>query len=81
MKKSKLLTLMLATGLIFSACSVNTDEERRVLDKEGNPISGLYAAGEVTGGIHGGNRLGGNAITEIVDSGRTAAKTVSKDNK
>ena len=38
------------------------------------------AAGEVTGGIHGGNRLGGNAITEIFVSGRTAAKAVTADN-
>ena len=44
-------------------------------------IAGLYAAGEVTGGIHGGNRLGGNAIVEIFVSGRTAAKAVTADNK
>ena len=37
--------------------------------------------GEVTGGIHGGNRLGGNAIVEIFVSGRTAAKAVTADNK
>ena len=35
------------------------DIDRRVLDKKGTVIPGLYAAGEVTGGIHGGNRLGG----------------------
>ena len=57
------------------------DVDRHVLDKEGNPIEGLYAAGEVTGGIHGGNRLGGNAIVEIFVSGRTAANAIDKDNQ
>lgn len=57
------------------------DVDRHVLDEDGNIIEGLYAAGEVTGGIHGGNRLGGNAITEIIVSGRTAAKAVTADNQ
>ncbi len=57
------------------------DTERHVLDESGNAIPGLYAAGEVTGGIHGGNRLGGNAITEIIVSGRTAAKAITADNQ
>ena len=51
-----------------------------MLDADGKAIDGLYAAGEVTGGIHGGNRLGGNAITEIFVSGRTAANAISEDN-
>lgn len=57
------------------------DTERHVLDENGQAIAGLYAAGEVTGGIHGGNRLGGNAITEIIVSGRTAAKAITADNQ
>ena len=56
------------------------DVDRHVLDTEGNIIPGLYAAGEVTGGIHGGNRLGGNAIVEIFVSGRTAAQAIEADN-
>ncbi|MBP7278484.1 MAG: FAD-binding protein, partial [Sedimentibacter sp.] len=39
------------------------------------PIPGLYAGGEVTGGIHGGNRLGGNAVTDTVVFGRLAAQS------
>nr|MCR5565849.1 FAD-binding protein [Clostridiales bacterium] len=58
---------------------LKVDTKRHVLDKEGNIIPGLYAAGEVTGGIHGGNRLGGNAIVEIFVSGRTAANTIAKE--
>mgnify|MGYP002411793766 CR=1 FL=1 len=39
---------------------------------DGEIIPGLYAAGEVTGGIHGTNRLGGNAIADIIVFGRIA---------
>ena len=49
---------------------INTKAE--VLDKNGNPIPGLFAAGEVTGGIHGGNRLGGNAVADIEIFGKIA---------
>ncbi|MDL2217801.1 flavocytochrome c [Christensenellaceae bacterium OttesenSCG-928-M15] len=49
-----------------------------VLDTNGNVIPGLYAAGEVTGGIHGGNRLGGNAIVDFVVFGRIAGDNASK---
>lgn len=49
---------------------INTRTE--VLDQDGNAIPGLYAAGEVTGGIHGSNRLGGNALTDILVFGRIA---------
>lgn len=47
----------------------------QVLDKNGKPIPGLYAAGEVTGGIHGSNRLGGNATADVLTFGRIAAKS------
>ncbi len=60
---------------------LKVDTKRHVLNTEGSIIPGLYAAGEVTGGIHGGNRLGGNAIVEIFVSGRTAANAIAEDNK
>lgn len=47
----------------------------QVLDKNGKPIPGLYAAGEVTGGIHGSNRLGSNATADVLTFGRIAAKS------
>lgn len=44
----------------------------QAVDADGNPVAGLYAAGEVTGGTHGENRLGGNAIADCVTFGRNA---------
>ncbi len=55
---------------------INTNAE--VLDTEGNVISGLWAAGEVTGGIHAGNRLGGNAVADIFTFGHIAGASASK---
>ncbi len=57
---------------------VEINTSTQVLDKNGNVIPGLYAAGEVTGGIHGGNRLGGNAIADITVFGRIAGQNASK---
>lgn len=51
---------------------VEINENTEVLDTNGNVIPGLFAAGEVTGGIHGTNRLGGNALTDTVVFGRIA---------
>ena len=48
------------------------NERAQVLNNKGEVIPGLYAAGEVTGGIHGSNRLGGNAIADVMVFGRTA---------
>ena len=56
--------------------SVNT--ETQVLRADGTPIPGLYAAGEVTGGLHGANRLGGNGVADIVVNGRLAGLAASK---
>ena len=44
-----------------------------VTDTEGNTIPGLFAAGEVVGGLHGGNRIGGNAVADIVVFGKIAS--------
>ena len=51
---------------------INTNTE--VLDASGNVIPGLYAAGEVTGGVHGANRLGGNAVADIIVFGQIAGQ-------
>ena len=51
------------------------DRYTRVIDVNGNIIPGFYAAGEVTGGIHGNNRLGANALTDILVFGRIAGES------
>jgi len=52
---------------------INTKAE--VINNQNKVIEGLFAAGEVTGGIHGGNRIGGNAVADIVIYGRIAGKS------
>ena len=59
--------------------SVNT--ETQVLKTDGTPIPGLYAAGEVTGGLHGANRLGGNGVADIVVNGRLAGLAAARQCK
>ncbi|MBA9084956.1 urocanate reductase [Fontibacillus solani] len=56
------------------------DEKTRVINEKGEIIPGLYAAGEVTGVIHGSNRLGGNAIADIFTFGRIAGQQVVSEN-
>lgn len=51
---------------------VRIDENAHALREDGSVIEGLYCAGEITGGIHGGNRLGGNAIVDFTVFGRIA---------
>ena len=57
---------------------VKIDTECRVLDTNGDVIPGLVAAGEVTGGIHGANRLGGTAVVDTVVFGKLAGETIVK---
>jgi len=52
-----------------------------VINKDGVPIQGFYAAGEVTGGVHGANRLGGNSISETITFGRIAGENAAKSAK
>lgn len=60
---------------------VRVDVDTHMLREDGSWIAGLYAAGEVTGGFHGTNRLGGNAIADCLPNGRIAGLTVVEDNK
>ena len=55
--------------------TINTNTE--VLKEDGSVIPGLFAAGEVTGGVHGANRLGGNAVADFTVFGRIAGKAAS----
>lgn len=60
---------------------VKIDENARVINTKGEIIKGLYGAGEVTGDIHGTNRLGSDAIADITVFGRIAGQNVVKNNK
>lgn len=60
---------------------VTIDTETRVLNENGEAIKGLYAAGEITGGLHGANRLGGNAVVDTVVFGKLAGETAVADAK
>jgi flavocytochrome c len=84
----RLLTIKLETGpwyVIPRAPSVHhtmgglvINESCQVLDTRGPVIPGLFAAGEIVGGVHGANRLGGNAVAETVVFGRLAGNSASK---
>ena len=54
---------------------INTNAE--VLTADGKVIPGLFAAGEITGGVHGANRIGGNAVTDITVYGETAGENAA----
>jgi flavocytochrome c len=60
---------------------IEINEHAEVIDLEGNVIPGLHAAGEVTGGVHGGCRLGGSSIIDCLVFGRIAGKAVSSQAK
>lgn len=77
-EKGPFYILKAAPAVHHTMGGVKIDTDSRVLDKDGNPIEGLYAAGEVTGGIHGKNRLGSNAIADIIVFGRIAGTNASK---
>lgn len=77
-EKGPFYILKAAPAVHHTMGGVKIDTDARVLDKDGKPIEGLYAAGEVTGGIHGKNRLGSNAIADIIVFGRIAGTNASK---
>ncbi|MEG2533965.1 MAG: FAD-binding protein, partial [Gordonibacter sp.] len=53
----------------------------QALDATGAPVKNLYACGECTGGIHGSNRLGGNAIADCMTFGRVAGAQAATNAK
>ena len=67
--------IQIAPGIHHTMGGVKINTAAQVISTEGQPIPGLFAAGEVTGGVHGGNRLGGNAVADIVIFGRIAAQS------
>ncbi|MGM1049474.1 MAG: flavocytochrome c [Bacillota bacterium] len=64
--------IKIAPGIHYTMGGVKINTNTEVLNKDGEVISGLYAAGELTGGLHGQNRIGGNSVAEIIIFGRQA---------
>lgn len=58
---------------------VEINTKAQAIDRQGKVIPNLYAAGEVTGGIHGSNRVGGNAIADIIVFGRIAGANAAAE--
>ena len=65
--------IKIAPGIHHTMGGVHIDTSAKVIDTDGNAIPGLFAAGEVVGGVHGGNRIGGNAVADIVVFGKIAS--------
>ena len=61
---------MVTPVLHYCMGGIRIDDEGHVLNEDGRKVEGLYAAGEVAGGVHGSNRLGGNSLLECVVFGR-----------
>lgn len=83
LNQPKFYAALCAPAVHHTMGGVKIDTTSQVLSTEGVAIAGLFAAGEVTGGVHGANRLGGNAVTDIVVFGRiagSAANTYVNDN-
>jgi fumarate reductase flavoprotein subunit len=69
--------IQIAPGLHHTMGGIKIDTDTEVIDTEGNVIPGLFAAGETTGGVHGGNRIGGNAVCDFVVFGRIAGASAA----
>ena len=67
--------ILIAPGIHHTMGGLKIDVNGEVLNTKGKAIPGLFAAGEVTGGVHGGNRLGGNAVADVVVFGTAAAES------
>ena len=77
-KTPKFYAIGVQPGIHYTMGGLKIDSQTRVIDKDGKTIPALYAAGEVTGGVHGANRLGGNSISETITFGRIAGASAAK---
>ena len=65
--------IKIAPGIHHTMGGVHINTSAEVIDTDDQVIPGLFAAGEVVGGVHGGNRIGGNAVADIVVFGKIAS--------
>ncbi|KAI9806970.1 MAG: hypothetical protein M1833_002628 [Piccolia ochrophora] len=69
---------LMAPVLHFTMGGVEINDKSEVLNSEGKPFEGLYACGELAGGVHGANRLGGSSLLGCVVYGRVAGDSASQ---
>ncbi|MFV0496826.1 MAG: flavocytochrome c [Candidatus Fimivivens sp.] len=69
--------IQVAPGVHHTMGGLKINVAAQVIGASSEPIPGLFAAGEVTGGLHGGNRLGGNAVADIIVFGRQAGQSAA----
>ncbi|MBY5033926.1 flavocytochrome c [Streptococcus gallolyticus] len=70
--KGPFYSIKIAPGIHHTMGGLKINTNTEVLKEDGSAIPGLFAAGEVTGGVHGSNRIGGNAVADIIIFGRQA---------
>jgi fumarate reductase flavoprotein subunit len=78
LRTSKYYAIAIKPGVHYTMGGLKINRSTQVIAKDGKPIPGFYAAGEVTGGVHGSNRLGGNSISETITFGRIAGESAAK---
>ncbi len=76
--KAPYYAVPITTTIHHTMGGIKINDKTQVIGKDGKVIPGLYAAGEITGGIHGSNRLGRNALTDLLVFGHIAGQEVSK---
>ncbi|APX71684.1 flavocytochrome c [Companilactobacillus allii] len=76
--KGPFFSIHIAPAVHYTMGGVSIDSDTHVLDENGAIIAGLFAAGEIAGGLHGNNRIGGNSIAETVVFGRQAGQQAFK---
>lgn len=77
LNKAPYYAILITPAVHHTMGGVKINAKAEVIDVNGKVIPGYFAAGEVTGGIHGGNRLGGNAQADIIVYGRIAGDSAT----
>ncbi len=81
LRTPKYYAIEIMPGVHYTMGGLKINTGAQVIGKNGKPIPGFFAAGEVTGGVHGANRLGGNSISETITFGRIAGDNAAKPAK
>lgn len=79
--KAPFYALTVTPGIHHTMGGVKINANTEVLKEDGTAIPNLFAAGEVTGGVHGANRLGGNAVADFAVFGRLAGEAAAANAK